>query len=99
MSFAIYEITSDFTGSIGSLNLSTGSLIAYASGTNPSSAVSIAQDWLSSLVLPWDYTGPMAQLVSLSNCSLQDVIVEIPEPATITVLSLGGLLASRKRRK
>jgi hypothetical protein len=99
MSFAIYEITYDFTGSISSLNLSSGSLIAYASGTNPSSAVSIAQGWLSSLILPSNYTGPMAQLVSLSNDNLQDVIVEIPEPATIGILSLGSLSLIRRKNK
>ncbi|HBG77222.1 MAG TPA: hypothetical protein DDW84_00020 [Phycisphaerales bacterium] len=99
MSFAIYEIIYDFAGSINSLNLSQGNLIANASGTNPSLAVSIAQTWLSNLILPCDYTGPMAQLVSISNGSLQDVITEIPEPATIAILSLGGLLAMWKRRK
>ncbi|MFA5291617.1 MAG: PEP-CTERM sorting domain-containing protein [Phycisphaerae bacterium] len=96
-SFAVYEITYDFNGSISSLNLSNGSLRANASGTNPSAAVSIAQGWLNSLILPCNYTGPMAQLVSLSSCSLQDVIVEIPEPATMTLLSV-GLLALRRRK-
>jgi len=95
-SFAVYEIAYDFNGSISSLNLSNGSLMANASGTNPSSAVSISQGWLNSLILPGNYTGPMAQLVSLSNNSLQDVIVEIPEPATMALLSL-GLLALRKK--
>jgi len=97
-SFAVYEITYDFTGAIGSLNLTNGSLVANAGGTNPASAVSIAQGWLNSLILPCNYTGPMAQLVSLGNGSLQDVIVEIPEPATIAILS-AGLLALRKRKR
>lgn len=95
-SFAVYEITYDFNGSIGSLNLSNGSLRANASGTNPSSAVSISQSWLNSLILPGSYNGPMAQLVSLSSNSLQDVIVEIPEPATMALLSLGLLLLRKK---
>ena len=95
-SFAVYEITYDFNGSIGSLNLSNGSLVANVSGTNPAAAVAIAQGWLSSLILPCDYDGPLAQLVSLSNCSLQDVIVEIPEPATMALLSLGLLILRKK---
>jgi hypothetical protein len=85
-------------GLLDSLDLSKGSVIANASGTNPSSAVAIAQGWLSSLVLPCNYTGKMAQLVSLSNNNLQDVITEIPEPATIAVLTLGSLFAIRKRK-
>jgi len=97
-SFAVYEIFYDFNGGLSSLNLSTGSLLATSAGTNPSAAIGIAQTWLNSLVLPVDYLGPKAQLVSISNCSLQDVIVEIPEPATITLLTMGFLTLIGKKK-
>ncbi len=55
----------------------------------------IANVWLHTL----NGTGPRAQLRSLSNNSCQDMIVAIPEPATITLLTMGfsSLVLSRKK--
>lgn len=103
-SFAIYEIIYDYDGNMNDLDLSVGSLRSRASRTNPSEAVGIAESWLSSLVDPSLYTGPLAQLVSSHNDSRQDFIVaipgvvEVPEPATMTILALGSLVLLRKRR-
>ncbi len=98
-SYAVYEIIYDFSGAIGSLNLLNGSLTANAGGTNPSSAVSTAQGWLDSLILPGDYTGPKARLASLRNSSLQDIIVEIPEPLTIALLAIGSFVCMRGKKQ
>lgn len=94
MVLAIYEIKYDFGVAISDLDLSAGNF--KANSTNPAAAISIAQGWLDNLMLPGDYNGPTAQLLSLTNCDLQDIIVEVPEPATMIILGLGGFLF-RKR--
>jgi len=56
----------------------------------------LANSWLHSL----DGTGRMADLRDLSYCGVQDILVSIPEPATVAFLSVGLLLAvSRGYRK
>ncbi|MBN1456456.1 MAG: PEP-CTERM sorting domain-containing protein [Sedimentisphaerales bacterium] len=97
-SFAIYEIIYDYDGDLSHLNLSRGSLRAKSYRTNPKESVCIAEGWLDDLIDPCKYTGPLAQLVSLSSCYKQDLIVEIPEPATLAILSLGSLVLLRKRK-
>jgi hypothetical protein len=96
-SFAVYEIIYDYDGNLNHLDLSGGHLKSRISRTNPPVAVGIAQTWLNGLINPDQYNGPMAQLVSLSNRCKQDMIVEIPEPATMTMLVLGSLAFLRKR--
>ena len=94
LNLAIYEITYDFDTTLGSLDLTGGSF--KVSSTNPSAATGLAADWLSDLVEPGAYTGQLAQLLSISNCSYQDFIIEIPgssdvpEPTSLLML-LGSL--------
>lgn len=99
----IYEIQYDFNGSLSSLNLNAGN-IQVGSNMNPASATTIAQNWLGGLVLPENYDGTPANLVAMAHASYQDLIIEIPqspdvpEPASLMLFGLGGLLMMHRRR-
>jgi len=54
----------------------------------------LANEWLHSLT----GEGPMADLMAFISCGYQDFIVEIPEPATIGLLVLGGMSLLARRR-
>jgi hypothetical protein len=55
----------------------------------------IANNWLHSL----DGTGPLANLRMFSHDGSQDYIAEVPEPATIALLGLGGVWSLMRRRR
>jgi hypothetical protein len=96
--FAMYEINYDFNGTLSSLNLDADTFKANQGATNPAAAVDMARDWLAGLVMPENYSGPLANLLALSSCTKQDLIVEVPEPASVSLLLLGGLALVRRRR-
>ena len=54
-----------------------------------------ANNWLSQL----DGTGPMADLRILVHNGQQDYLVAVPEPASMILLGLGGLLTLRRKMK
>jgi hypothetical protein len=54
-----------------------------------------ANNWLHSL----DGTGPMADLRVFSYDGVQDFLVAVPEPATIALLGIGGILSLMRRKK
>jgi len=54
-----------------------------------------ANKWLHAL----DGTGPMADLRAFVYEGKQDFLVEVPEPATIALLGIGGALSLLRRRK
>jgi hypothetical protein len=53
-----------------------------------------ANAWLNEL----DGTGPRANLAAISTLDGQDYVVQVPEPATITLLGLGALSLLRRKR-
>lgn len=95
LGFGIHEIIHDFDGSMASLNLSSGNFIAFSA--TPAAAKTMAQDWLDALSPVGQYDGPLAELVSLNHPGSQDYITELPEPVSMLLLGLGGLVL-RKRR-
>ncbi len=71
-----------------------GTLGAGGFSTNFGGAA-IANNWLHSL----DGTGPMANLRVFSYNGSQDYIAQVPEPATVALLGLGGILSLMRRRR
>ena len=55
----------------------------------------LANSWLASL----DGTGPKADLRALTHETYQDYLVEVPEPASLLLITLGGLTILRPRRR
>ncbi len=60
-----------------------------------SAVVDLATNWLHSLT----GTGPYADLVLLSNCEKQDMLTQVPEPATIGFILLGLVTFGVSRRR
>ncbi len=56
---------------------------------------SLANSWLHSL----DGTGPMASLAAFTNDGNQNYVVAVPEPTTVVLLGLGGVLSMARKRK
>lgn len=95
--YSIYEILWDYSGSMSSLDVTAG---RFRTGPSQSYSdiTSITQNMLSSLVTPSEYTLPMPELVVLTNPDHQDLITMVPEPATLALLTLGGLTMLRRRK-
>jgi hypothetical protein len=104
LAYALYEIRYDYDGTLASLDPTAGTfrLGANQSPLGPPSILQETQTMLGSLVDPQSYQGKLPDLLALTNPSLQDVIVEVrsdvPEPATMALLALGGLTMLKRRR-
>lgn len=55
----------------------------------------VANAWLASL----DGTGPMAELAVFTNDGNQNFLVAVPEPTTMLLLGVGGVLGAMRRKK
>lgn len=56
---------------------------------------SVANAWLASL----NGNGPMAELAVFTNDGNQNYLVAVPEPTTMLLLGVGGLLGAMRRKK
>ncbi|MCC7145989.1 MAG: PEP-CTERM sorting domain-containing protein [Phycisphaeraceae bacterium] len=98
LTYAVLEILYDFDGTLASLNLSSGLFTMSAGSDTVPPTVATVQGWLNSLVLPSQYSNPLPILVEMTSATQQNLITEIPEPASVSLLVLGGLaLLGRKR--
>jgi hypothetical protein len=94
-SAAVWEIIyEDLPGSPWGWNVS----VDGTTGTGGFKATNVdattANSWLHAL----NGLGPKAELRAFINCGKQDYIVEVPEPATLCLLGLSGLVFLRKRK-
>jgi len=55
----------------------------------------VANAWLASL----DGSGPMAELAAFTNDGNQNYLVAVPEPTTMLLLGVGGVLGAMRRKK
>jgi len=98
LSLALWEIMHDFDGTLASLDLGAGHFRMSASSDSDPQTFANVQTWLGGLVLPAQYQGPLPVLVYLTSPTQQNLVGEIiPEPATLLLMTLGGLVAMRRR--
>ena len=88
-SAAVWEIVNE-SDALLSVSVGTG---FYCTGL-ATGMDTLANGWLASL----DGTGPMADLRAWTSPSYQDFVVQIPEPASAALITLGGLAALVRRR-
>lgn len=98
VTYALLEIVYDFDGTLASLDVSAGLFRMSAGSDTVPPSVAAVQAMLGTLVLPSQYQGPMPVLLELTSPTYQNVVLEIPEPATLGLLVLGGLSVLRRGR-
>ncbi len=93
---AVWEVSMDYDGTAGSLNVTTGSF----KGNNLSSAVNSS---VATFLNAAANTGGLASnIVGIGNASFQDQILDlsngIPAPGALALLGLAGVVGSRRRK-
>lgn len=97
----IYEIVDDFDGSAASIDLSAGYIQAAAVGGGAldgdilAAMATLTSDMMNALA---SGGGSFAGVIGLANASYQDQLVLVPAPGALALVSLGGLVATRRRR-
>ena len=93
---AVWEITfEDLYANPPGWTVSSGKFKARDDGGNTSLAITQANNWLSQI----DGTGKKVPLRGLTNGSNQDFLVPVPEPATLSLVAIGGLAMLLRKRK
>ncbi len=92
---AIWEISNDYTGSAGSLDIGAGIFTGNLSA-------GILSDLSTLLAAAANTNGALADITGLGNGSYQDQIIEtpgnIPAPGALALLGAAGLFGARRRR-
>ncbi|MFA6187331.1 MAG: PEP-CTERM sorting domain-containing protein [Phycisphaerae bacterium] len=92
------QMAEAFSACIWEIVWETDSTLNVTTGTGFYSSIeqaATANSWLSQLTGDQSYFA--MDLVAISNEGGQDFVVQVPEPATVAILSLGGLLLFRKK--
>lgn len=76
-------------------DVSTDNTPGVAGFSSYQASASIANSWLHSL----DGTGPKANLAVFTNQGAQNFLVQVPEPTTLALFGLGGLMSVVRRRR
>ena len=90
-----------FSACVWEIVFETDTVLTVSSGTGFSCSdlatgmPDLANGWLASL----NGSGPLANLRAITSETYQDYLVEVPEPATLSLLALGGLAMLRRRKK
>lgn len=93
---AIWEIVyEDLPAAPSNWDVTTDGTLGDRGFRCENAATAIANSWLHAL----DGTGPKADLRVFSYDGAQDYIAQVPEPASIVLLSLGGVLSMLRRKR
>ena len=97
----IWEIIADYDGTEASLDIAGGdtSFIAPNGHSLSSNVLSAFNDLKADLLVAMGGGGSaFDDLVGLANEGVQDQLVVVPAPGALALLSVGGLVATRRRR-
>lgn len=97
----IWEVVEDFDGTAASINVDAGNTIFKNTdgdaldGDILAAIASITSDMMDALA---NGGANSNNVVGLANAGYQDQLVAVPAPGAMALLSIGGLVASRRRR-
>jgi len=97
----IWEVVEDFDGSAASMNVDAGNTIFKNTDGNAldgdilAAFATLTSDMMNALA---NGGGNSSNVVGLSNAGFQDQLVAVPAPGAMALLSIGGLVATRRRR-
>lgn len=97
----IWEVVADFDGTAASIDVAAGNaMFNKTDGTALNSDVLMLIDSLAAdMVAAIDAgAGSFGGVVGLANIGRQDQLVVIPTPGALALMSIGGLMATRRRR-
>lgn len=98
LQLAIWKINLDAaTETLGSWDFASGNMRVSTNLIRENASSSYADQIALGMLNSLTGSGPMALgLEGLRNATIQDLVIQVPEPITIAMLALGGLLIRRK---